>query len=140
MYYESELYHHGIKGQKWGVRRFQNSDGTLTAAGQKRYSEREAKDRAFAKKRYGISDKDYDKAMAAVNSKDAKKLRRKVIAGSIAASAILAGSGALIASKAMKPSPLNQKIEQEIMDYVLRGIPLGTPKSKYGPNFSFTVR
>ncbi len=32
-----ELYHHGIKGQKWGVRRFQNSDGTLTEEGQKRY-------------------------------------------------------------------------------------------------------
>ena len=32
-----ELYHHGIKGQRWGVRRYQNADGTLTAAGQKRY-------------------------------------------------------------------------------------------------------
>ena len=31
------LAHHGIKGMKWGVRRFQNSDGTLTAAGKKRY-------------------------------------------------------------------------------------------------------
>lgn len=35
--YPNELYHHGIKGQKWGVRRFQNPDGTLTAAGKKRY-------------------------------------------------------------------------------------------------------
>lgn len=34
---EDELYHHGIKGQKWGVRRFQNPDGTLTAEGRKRY-------------------------------------------------------------------------------------------------------
>ena len=30
------LCHHGIKGQKWGVRRFRNADGTLTAAGKKR--------------------------------------------------------------------------------------------------------
>ena len=33
----SELYHYGIKGQKWGVRRYQNKDGTLTTAGKKRY-------------------------------------------------------------------------------------------------------
>lgn len=32
------LAHHGIKGQKWGVRRFQNEDGSLTSAGKSRYS------------------------------------------------------------------------------------------------------
>lgn len=32
-----ELYHHGIKGQKWGVRRYQNADGSLTDAGKKHY-------------------------------------------------------------------------------------------------------
>ena len=32
------LYHHGIKGQKWGVRRFQNTDGSYTAAGKERYN------------------------------------------------------------------------------------------------------
>lgn len=35
-YYTSELKHHGILGQKWGIRRFQNSDGTYTEAGKKR--------------------------------------------------------------------------------------------------------
>ena len=35
----SYLEHHGIPGQKWGVRRFQNKDGTRTAAGKKRYAE-----------------------------------------------------------------------------------------------------
>ena len=33
-----ELQHHGIKGQKWGVRRFQNADGSLTTAGKQRAS------------------------------------------------------------------------------------------------------
>lgn len=33
---ENELYHHGVKGQKWGVRRYQNKDGSLTLAGKKR--------------------------------------------------------------------------------------------------------
>lgn len=38
IYYESDhLMHHGIKGQKWGVRRFQNTDGTYNKAGKKRY-------------------------------------------------------------------------------------------------------
>ena len=34
---ELELYHHGIKGQKWGVRNYQNEDGTLTEEGKERY-------------------------------------------------------------------------------------------------------
>ena len=37
-YEEEYLAHHGTKGQRWGVRRFQNSDGSLTAAGKLRYS------------------------------------------------------------------------------------------------------
>lgn len=36
---ENSLEHHGIKGQKWGIRRFQNEDGTLTEEGKKRYHE-----------------------------------------------------------------------------------------------------
>lgn len=35
---EEELHHHGVKGQKWGIRRFQNEDGSLTDKGKKRYS------------------------------------------------------------------------------------------------------
>lgn len=33
---DGELYHHGVKGMKWGVRRYQHKDGSLTSAGKKR--------------------------------------------------------------------------------------------------------
>lgn len=44
-----ELIHYGIRGQKWGIRRFQNSDGSLTPEGRKRYAKEinEANKEAF---------------------------------------------------------------------------------------------
>lgn len=49
---EQALYHHGILGQKWGVRRYQNPDGSLTAAGKKR-----AAKEAYRSEKKSIRDK-----------------------------------------------------------------------------------
>ena len=56
------LEHHGILGQKWGVRRYQNYDGTLTAAGRKRLN------RKFARS-YNKAADVMDKSIQRINAK-----------------------------------------------------------------------
>lgn len=67
---EYTLAHHGIKGQKWGVRRYQNSDGSLTAAGRKRYEKEETK----------RENKERKQALKTINrSYKQQKLKEKII-------------------------------------------------------------
>ena len=59
------LYHHGIKGQRWGVRRYQNPDGSLTNAGRKRrYSDNEIKEARknleYSRQKFLKAKQDYD--------------------------------------------------------------------------------
>ena len=53
------LIHHGIKGQRWGIRRFQNEDGSLTSVGKKRYNV----DVETAKNKYDIAKRNTKKAI-----------------------------------------------------------------------------
>lgn len=56
----NELYHWGKKGMKWGVRRYQNEDGTLTEAGKKRYA-RDQRENAGKKKGDKVGQADPDR-------------------------------------------------------------------------------
>lgn len=70
-----ELYHHGIEGQKHGIRRFQNLDGSLTPAGRARYGVGPARD----KSRWGASkSKTSKKTSKTRNAKEEKKTYKPV--------------------------------------------------------------
>lgn len=87
-YSDLELYHHGVKGQRWGVRRYQNADGSLTEAGRKkleRYKSGEIK--VLSKMQKGASKREqklfnkFDKALKDEHSEEGKrkKLEKKWI-------------------------------------------------------------
>lgn len=80
--YEDALEHHGIKGQRWGVRRFQNTDGSLTAAGKKRRSLGQViRDRQVAKKRKASLEK--ARQAKAVKKAEEEERARKLKAGKL---------------------------------------------------------
>lgn len=90
----NELYHHGILGMRWGIRRFQNKDGSLTAAGR-------------ARKNNGLSKKDskwVDKKSGKITSQAKKKASKEL---DQYASQLLRSPGAVTKSGKLSASAIN---------------------------------
>ena len=83
-----ELQHHGIKGQKWGVRRFQNEDGSLTDAGRKRYDD----DGIKSKHRINLEDKYIKSGMSRDQAKIAadKRIKTELFVAAAATTTVVA--------------------------------------------------
>ena len=87
----SELYHHGIPGQKWGVRRFQEEDGTLTPEGKRRYAYEMSRDQKKDYNKLTVYEQEYVKKKMEKGKdfdsakKDLKRsqIRNTIIAGAI---------------------------------------------------------
>lgn len=105
-YHEDYLYHHGIKGMKWGVRRYQNKDGSLTAKGKKRYSsvaELEADIQAKHLKRKERAEKMSDASRKiGRGAKAAAKVMAKMAKTSLKVAMPMAKKGAKVAGKLLK--------------------------------------
>lgn len=75
---EYELYHYGVKGMKWGVRRFQRKDGSLTAAGQKRYSDDSPNAKPKSKRQLKLEESYKAKGYSDLNAERAAARRAKI--------------------------------------------------------------
>lgn len=101
--YNGELYHWGIKGQKWGVRRFQNKDGTLTPAGKKRYDDTPDSPKKKTTHRERLEEKYRQNGMSEAQAKAAASKRIRIEkAVAITAGMTMAAVTAYAATKYVK--------------------------------------
>lgn len=75
----NELMHHGIHGMRWGVRRYQNKDGSLTAAGRKRINQLDSEYQRLTGKKLSKSSADVKKMESKPKSKSISEMTNEEI-------------------------------------------------------------
>ena len=118
---ENELYHHGIKGMKWGVRRYQNLDGSLTNAGRKKYGTKTNFERVQAAKKAATIGVKKRKAMEKANARTAKEIAKyeKKAGLNKSESKSVVKSKPILKSNS-KPKTINEMTNEEIQERIDR--------------------
>lgn len=117
-----EIYHHGIKGQRWGVRKYQNPDGTLTAEGRSRYGVDENGKMSREGKKLFRQDKGDQKILDRSNAANAFVKATDIGAKYLATEVLVAFAGAGL-SKLMKNSDAADAVIQgtNLVNKILSG-------------------
>lgn len=112
---DNTLCHHGIKGQKWGVRRYQNPDGSLTNAGRKKYGTKTNFERVQAAKKAATIGVKKRKAMEKANARTAKEIAKYEKKAGLNKSE----SKSVVKSNS-KPKTINEMTNEEIQERIDR--------------------
>lgn len=120
---ENDLYHYGTKGMKWGVRRYQNHDGSLTSAGKKRYGSADLSDKSDAEMQEVVKRKSLEKAYRKATQDDTSsdmERKKKVLDAAKNEMDALTNLDRRIPNRKRKDMDLSNMTDKEMRDAINR--------------------